>query len=296
MENAKSLFISFLLVIGAFYLIKFILVRDKTKSFTDFLIGDTGKYSLSRLQATVWAVVIITYQVAVMLTMHRLRKFDLFELVFSEEAIWLLGLSLGSYITVKGITVNQMANLKPQNFTIATQRKWSDLITSDEGLDLSRFQMLIWTIIAVIVFLNSVDTYLTHIIDASEKLGDTELQKLFPKFEFNDPKGTLLPTIDMSFLALMGLSQGAYIGRKLVPSHKVAEFKQEYMDELQLQISTMDLGLRFKEAEFEMIKNSYTVPPEQKVKAAAELEIIKERRKKLDNELKAVEAEKANLT
>ncbi|MGE0771360.1 MAG: hypothetical protein AB7K37_06600 [Cyclobacteriaceae bacterium] len=272
--------IALALVVALFWLIRLVLAPKRP--FTDFLVGDSGRYSLSRLQATVWAIAIIGYQLSVMLTLWYHQRFDAYSLVFAEETIWLLGLSYGSYITVKGISSNPNLGGGQRAFVLKSQRTFADLISSDEGLDLSRFQMLIWTFIAVFVFFNSVDTYLANLMKACATGAD--LKVFFPTFDFQD-EARILPTIDMSFLVLMGLSQGAYIGRKLVPSHKVAEFRQEYYDALEVELKSIDIGIRFQEAEYEMIQQSETVSMDKKVQAAREFEIVKKKREKLQREL-----------
>lgn len=278
MNTILTIVLALAIVVSLFWAIRWFLARNF--SFADFLVGDSGKYSLSRLQAAVWAVVIIAYQVAVIITLMARGKFSEFNLVFSEETIWLLGLSYGSYITVKGISSAATTTTEAARVVLPSQRKWSDLITSDEGLDLSRFQMLIWTIIAAWVFLNDVETYLTNIGTAAD---------LKPYFSsFGSAESGKLPTVDMSFLVLMGLSQGAYIGRKLVPSHKVAEFREEYLSELESELSTLTLGIRFKESEFELIQESPTVPAAEKLRAHQELGVLKKKREKMEREIEEI--------
>jgi hypothetical protein len=283
MNTVFTIFLSLAIVVFVFWAIRKLLAPSF--SFADFLVGDSGKYSLSRLQAAVWAVVIIAYQIAVIITLIALGKFSEFNLVFSEETIWLLGLSYGSYITVKGISSAATTTVERAQVVPPSQRKWSDLIASEEGLDLSRFQMLIWTIIAAWAFLNDVETYLSNIKTAAE---------LKPYFNsFGTSNSALLPTVDMSFLVLMGLSQGAYIGRKLVPSHKVAQFREEYLTELEAELSTMTLGIRFKESEFEMIQESTTVATTEKLKAYQELTVLKKKREKMEREIEELRKMKA---
>lgn len=283
MNTVLTIVLALAVVVFVFWAIRMLLAP--AFSFADFLVGDSGKYSLSRLQAAVWAVVIIAYQVAVMITLALLGKFSDFNLVFSEETIWLLGLSYGSYITVKGISTAATTKSETARVVLPSQRRWSDLITSDEGPDLSRFQMLIWTIIAGWVFLNDVETYLTNIKTS------TDLKPYFSSF--GSGENGRLPTVDMSFLVLMGLSQGAYIGRELVPSHKVAEFSEEYLSELETELSTLTLGIRLKESEFELIQESPSVPTAEKLRAHQELGVLKKKREKMEREIEEIKKVKA---
>jgi hypothetical protein len=278
-----------IIVFLAFWLIRFLLAPNN--SFTEFFKGEDGKYSLSRLQATVWAYVIIGYQVSTFVTVALLGKEELhqFSLVFSEEAIWLLGLSLGSYVTVKGITISQKNETPPLAVVNALKKreaKWADFVCSDEGLDLSKFQMLIWTLFAVITFVVSYFNYIDKITVASE-LGES-LKPFFPPFSDQDANGnTILPTVDMSFIVLMGLSHGAYIGRKLVPSHKVESFTREYVADMKLRKGTMQTGLKFKQMELELIKDSPQISTDKKIEMENEILKIQLQMEKVDQEILA---------
>ena len=188
--------------------------------FSDFIIGDEGGYSLSRLQAVSWAVIIISYQVSIIILLALKNDIANLELKFSDEAMWLLGLSLSSYITVKGITVSKISK-DPALYKRKTP-KLRDLITGDNGLDFSKFQMLIWTIMGLFVFETNVFEYLGNISAAP-------------------------PTIDPSFIVLMGLSTGAYVGKKLVPTSKLDDIKvekQSELDELQKDVEEKEAMLQ----------------------------------------------------
>ena len=253
--------------------------------FTDFLVGDDKKYSLSRFQAALWAYIIISYQTSTIIILFIRGKMEEFELVFSEETIWLLGLSLGSYVISKGIVVNQMSTGQFNKDKLKTEKKRSDLITGDYGLDLSRFQMLIWTLIAVSVFVVDYFGYLNEVSQA----GDVSVY--FPKFGDNNG---ILPSIDMSFIVLMGLSQGAYIGRKLVPSHKVKEFTDEFKEDLTVRINALETTITLKEAECEIMKSSPDISEEEKLNAIEALKKIKKQKSKAERELSDIKSNTAN--
>ena len=280
------------IVFFAFWLIRFLLAPNN--SFTEFFKSEDGSYSLSRLQATVWAYVIIAYQISTFIAvasmgMDRLHEFSL---VFSEEAIWLLGLSLGSYLTVKGITVAKQTQAPPPAVIRAKKMdhkaSWSDFVCTDEGLDLSRFQMLIWTLFAVVTFVVSYFNYIDKILETGT--GGGSVASFFPLFSDQDENGrTILPTVDMSFIVLMGLSHGAYIGRKLVPSHKVEAFTREYIADMKVRKSTMQTGLKFKEIELQLIKDSPQVSIDKKIDLENEITMIKSQMDKLDYEILAYE-------
>lgn len=280
--NAFTVMLSGLVIVFfLFWIIKVIFARER--SMKDFFKGETGYYSISQLQASLWAYVIISYQVSAIVAVYyagHIDSADNFRLVFSEEVLWLLGLSLGSYVTVKGITLSKNSPEEIKTKKSKAKPKLSDFVVSNNQLDLSRFQMLIWTFIALITFMASCYNYYNKILKASyagtEILDSTDSIPLFPPFSDSDGK---IPTVDMSFIVLMGLSNGVYIGRKLVPDFKKEEVTREYTADLKYRTEAIDIGLRFKEAEYEIMKVSPTVPDSKKMEAEqalAKLRIEKE--------------------
>lgn len=261
-------------------LLFFVLLRAllaPKKKFDDFFVGEEGTYSLSRLQMVLWAYFIISFQVSTIVILLYRNNLNSFNLVFSDEVLWLLGLSLGSYVSVKGITVDRIAKRK----TLAAKTKsWSDLITGNNGLDFSRFQMLIWTAIGLMIYAVKCNHYFSGILAVTST---EELAKYFtaPK----DESASLLPSIDMSFIVLMGLSQGAYIGKKLVPSFKVEEVKRKLTSEYTEQLSTMDIGIKFKENEVALMKASNKYPAEKIQEMETALASLKQKRDEQNAEL-----------
>jgi hypothetical protein len=226
--------------------------------FSDFIIGDEGGFSLSRLQAVSWAVVIISYQISVIILLLSKGKIDTYQIVFSEQVMWLLGLSLGNYVAVKGITTSKV-NENPKIFKRRTP-KLMDLISGDNGLDFSRFQMLIWTIIGLFIFETKCLAHLRKLNDAKT---DSEILILFTTQldEYAPTTGTSntadnaeipVPYLPWSFIVLMGLSQGAYVGKKLVPSFKLDELKES--KEKDLAVLKIDF-----EAKQQMLENMVTI-------------------------------------
>jgi hypothetical protein len=215
--------------------------KKATKGISDFIIGDEGTYSLSRLQAVIWAVVLISFQVAVMFVLYFNKNgnyFDQYQLVFSESAMWLLGLSLTSYVATKSITVQRIER-DPQLYKRKiTNPEWGDLFRGQNGLDFSRCQMFIWMIIALVIFESKCYQFLGHL-----RLEKVEvIQKMFLNTyeEYGDlskrsPAGGLpyVPFLPWSFIVLMGLSQGAYVGKKLVPDFKLADANKQVTADLQ---------------------------------------------------------------
>jgi hypothetical protein len=211
----------------------------RKKGIWDFIVGDEGGYSLSRFQAVLWAVVIMGYQLSVLLTLlikqdHLANVYD-YDLVFSEPVIWLLGLSLGTCVSVKGITVSKL-NEQPE---LAARKVFHmpaaiDLITGKNGLDFSKCQMLIWTFIAVLVFSVKVMNYNNSLYQTQDNASFFARDNFYEEYAKtpeqlrtdSQKERPFIPYISWTFVVLMGLSQGAYIGKKLVPSFKVDEAMQ----------------------------------------------------------------------
>jgi hypothetical protein len=111
-----------------------------------------------------------------------------------------MGLSIGTMTAAKGITSGQVAKglvQKPEADNRKEDQKKGGLFFDDDGvLDLSKIQMMLWTIIAIGVFVLRV----VHQI----QVGDSKL-----------------PDIDTSLMVLMGLGQGAYLTKKLTTTDTV---------------------------------------------------------------------------
>ncbi|PSR55884.1 hypothetical protein AHMF7605_21460 [Adhaeribacter arboris] len=210
----------------------------RKRGFLDFFVGDDGRYSMVRLQVVAWAYIIISYQVAVLIALKINYKAGLmdFKPVFTEEVLWLLGLSLASYVSIKGITAAKSEGNSIQRAT----PKLADFITADNGLDFSKFQMFIWTLIAIITFLAQG----TPFIVAARNYNDrTLINRLFEVPDNNKDKPPVpLPSLPWSFVVLMGLSQGAFVGKRLVPTFKISEAK----DKRKLEIEELKLASQNK--------------------------------------------------
>ncbi|MDB5122362.1 MAG: hypothetical protein JWP94_491 [Mucilaginibacter sp.] len=223
-------------------------VTDFKKGVLNFLIGDTGTYSLSRLQAFIWAIVIMSSQFCLIFSLlfnHTGNLFRYYEPTFSQSAMWLLGLSLTSYVAVKGVTVNALTKNQNALNTYKTTPKWGDILVGPNGLDFSKCQMLIWTLLAICVFESKVYDYNSLVIHVSAP----EYMKISVRM-YEEYKSTVeaawnlpyVPYLPWSFVVLMGLSQGVYVGKKLVPSFKLDDLKAAKQTELEN--STAQLTLK----------------------------------------------------
>ncbi|MXV16503.1 hypothetical protein [Hufsiella ginkgonis] len=223
-----------------FFLIRFLLARQR--SFSDFFIGESGAYSLSRVQIVSWVYIIISFQISLLVATATLGAINKFDVLFPEEIMWLLGLSSASYLVVKGATVDMI--IKQQKVQIKV-RKLSDLIVGDSGLDFTRFQFLIWTLVGIFLYLSHCNFYIESLFNPenSGKLG-TLLSEANPD----------MPSVSWSFIVLMGLSQGTYIGKKLIPEFKAAEFKEDRCIELNRQVDLLGIQIAAKQEIVQLAK------------------------------------------
>jgi IPT/TIG domain-containing protein len=114
-----------------------------------------------------------------------------------------MGFSAATFGAAKGITTAYTSGNKLSKAPVEAKNPhrdvkpgaasgWAGLLQDDDGIaDLSKIQLLFWTFLGIFFFLGSVKT----------------------NFSSNNLQ---LPDIDPSLMALMGLGQAAYLGKKLV--------------------------------------------------------------------------------
>jgi hypothetical protein len=217
----------------------------KGKGVFGVLVDGRGKYSLSRLQIILWTAIVIGGYFGVALT-----KLD--PISIPPEVLGLLGVTLGSTVVSTAIKANKvitgqtadeeehnrlvaesaqnnmlqllgvdqpellsseektalLAHLSEDecaalNKQIEAQRKpsWMDLFSQEEKgkehlIDVGKLQMFAWTAAALVIYGAMLVSDLT--------LPPEEVAKL-----------TELPNVTGTILALMGISQAAYLGMKL---------------------------------------------------------------------------------
>jgi hypothetical protein len=165
-------------------------------------VGGDGRLSTSKFQFFVWtAVIAFTY---VWIFAVRLTAWpgapSLDDL--PTNVLLAMGFSITTAVAAKGITVAYQNSGRVTKTTPATgiDTSVAGLVTTDdmETPDLTKIQMLLWTIVAATVYL----------VRVSHQIGD--LAVCIPS-----PDHHCFPDIDNALMVLMGLSQGAYLGAKL---------------------------------------------------------------------------------
>jgi len=218
---------------------------SKRKTIFGVLVDGRGKYSLSRLQILLWTALIIGGYFGI--AFPKLEFVDI-----PAEVLGLLGVSLGSAVVSTAIKANQMlagqtedeeqrsrhiatsaqnemlrllgmdhpeslspdeksallAHLSEDELTelnrqVEIKRKpsWMDMFSQEQKgkedlIDIGKLQMFAWMVIALVIYGAMLVKQLT--------LPPLQVQQL-----------TDLPNITGTILALMGISQTAYLGMKL---------------------------------------------------------------------------------
>lgn len=151
--------------------------------FKDTPIIDIPKpFSLARTQLAIWTVVISCTYVYLCLC-HGCT----IDIKGSATALALLGISIGTTTLASAIDQSQTA----QPGTIRHQNQpsggfWIDILSDENGVSIHRFQNVIWTVIAISIYLCRID-----------------------------PSGCKLPELDGTLIALTGISSATYLGLKL---------------------------------------------------------------------------------
>lgn len=175
-------------IVGAFVVVIALLARRAGHSFISFFCGDDGRLSLSRAQVGLW-----TLAIGMVVGGYGLLKLEVPEI--PETLVVLMGMSLAT----GGISYAKREK-KETSESQATQAGLSspvkprlcDLVcvideNSQEQLSLARAQMLFWTGLTVLLFMTK------SLLDG------------------------VLWDVPWEMVALMGMSQAAYLSPKLMP-------------------------------------------------------------------------------
>jgi len=179
------------------------------------LIDERNKMSLSRLQITVWTVIILSALAAIGLSRVQANVEDPLAIAIPEELLWVLGITVTALVgtplihKVKGDASRRRTPTLREGQemlgrlvvnTTAAGAKWTDMFMGEEGpntdhIDVGKVQMFYFTSIAALVYALSV----------SQALGGSASSV------------DSLPAVSSGLAALLGLSNGAYLTNKAVP-------------------------------------------------------------------------------
>ncbi|MGH9761014.1 MAG: IPT/TIG domain-containing protein, partial [Blastocatellia bacterium] len=164
----------------------------------DIVEGADGRPSTSKLQFWAWTIVALFSYVA----LYASRVLDAHDTSYIDSIphnlLIAMGLSIGTATAAKTITAAYVQAGKIAKTQVGSnERLFSSLFVDDSGVpDLSKMQVLAWTVIGIAMYLITVgysigSMHITHHVES-------------------------LPDIDPALMVLMGLGQGAYLGKKLV--------------------------------------------------------------------------------
>ena len=171
--------------------------------------GADGRASTSKLQWFVWTVVVLFSYVAIYVARAREHQYQALDEI-PRNLLIALGLSATTMTAAKSITVSYISSNKVQKppadgaGDAGATGTPSDVVKDDNGSpDLSKIQMLAWTVVAGAIY---VITVVAQIGDIHRRVWELKANTGVPG----------LPDIDASLMVLAGLAQGAYLGKKLV--------------------------------------------------------------------------------
>jgi hypothetical protein len=153
--------------------------------------GADGRPSTSKFQFWLWTIVIIPTFCG-LYAIRLVAQGPAVDGYWPRNLLIVMGMSVATTAAAKGITVGYIASDRLVKTAVASGSKsLTTIMQDDQGFpDLSKVQMLAWTLIAVVIYIAAV----------------------VQKFHAQDWK---LPDIDNSLMVLMGLGHGAYLGKKL---------------------------------------------------------------------------------
>jgi hypothetical protein len=188
-----------------------------------FVVGDDGRPSTSKLQWFLWTVVIIFSYIAVYSTRVWYGNSATITEI-PQNLLIAMGLSVTTMVAAKGITASYVASgqvVKPELSNTQKEKVGlGPILQNDDGTpDLSKSQIMAWTLIGIGIYIihllqqvhtasvNADIAFAANVaanataahIDAAAAIGELQM-----------------PDIDAVLMVLMGLGQGAYLGKKLV--------------------------------------------------------------------------------
>jgi len=165
--------------------------------------GYDGQASTSKFQFFLWTIVIFIAYVSILAGKVANCASAGFNDIpaIPRNVLTALGLSIVTAATAKGITSSYIASGKMSKSGGGIKNGLAGILQDDTGApDLSKIQLVGWTVISIVIYAAAVYYKVLYIgLSAAKDLGSFGL-----------------PDIDPSLMVLMGLGQGAYLGKKLV--------------------------------------------------------------------------------
>jgi hypothetical protein len=181
---------------------------DYTGSAFGILVDDRGRYSLTRLQVSLWTLVVLSLTAAVFTARATERGIDPMGFTIPAEVLGLLGISVGSAVIATGVKAYKnrarplfVSASMPGQATLAQMLMVEEGPQADQIADVSKLQNFLITIfLAGAYVVLAVHTY------AGSGPGEP----------ITSPAGIAsLPTFSATFLTLLAISHAGYLGGKL---------------------------------------------------------------------------------
>ncbi|MEA2720244.1 MAG: hypothetical protein QOJ39_2108 [Candidatus Eremiobacteraeota bacterium] len=206
--HAHPMHAAFVLIV--LIVIAYVLLNDSANPLR-LALGDDGRLSTSKFQFLMWTVPVVF----VFATLMFARNGQIANV--PPNVLVALGFSLSTVVGAKGITVSYKAANRivksdgardaRGNLLPAPVLHPGDLFENDRGQpDLTKAQMLAWTVVAIADFLYNFFVHFTCYVDTAPPTDATCVSAMRNNF----------PDIDTALMVLMGLGQGTYLAGKLV--------------------------------------------------------------------------------
>jgi hypothetical protein len=170
--------------------------------------GADGRLSTSKFQLTIWTTVNI-FSFVFLYVIHAVSTKSGQMIESMDQYPTNLMIAMGFVVTAaagaKGITVSLAQAGRQTKVVDSSGGGLGNLVADDRGIpDLTKIQLVAWTIIAVVVYLGRVFSAAAPFAACS--------------FASGAAIGCSYPDIDGPLMVLMGLSNGTYLGAKLTPT------------------------------------------------------------------------------
>ena len=143
------------------------------------LVDKTYPFSLTKVQFGIWTVIISSCYIYLSLC-----KGDCADGPINKTALILMGIYAGTAAATTIMDKREISDNRPRHQNTPSQGFFIDILSDDNGISLHRFQNLVWTLIAIIVYLYKVSMVRT---------------------------GCMLPELSDTLLALTGISSATYL-------------------------------------------------------------------------------------
>jgi len=165
----------------------------KGYGFREIIQGQDGASSTSKLQWLMWLVAVLFSYIALYVLRAAQGHYEAIANV-PAHILTVLGLSTATMVAAKGITVGYANADMVSKGPNANGVILGGIFADDDGRpELSKIQMMAFTFVAIGIFLTNV----------------------FHEIALGDVGQLTIPNIDATLMALMGLSQLGYVGKKV---------------------------------------------------------------------------------